>query len=79
MDLTTCPECGNLAEITARHVLESTDGPIEHAKVICVAHHWFVLPVASLATVEHQSGAAPAVRPGRTTSPGRAVFWPRSR
>ena len=48
MDLTTCPECGNAAEITARHVFESTDGPIEHAKVVCVDRHWFVLPVASL-------------------------------
>jgi hypothetical protein len=50
MDLTTCPECGNLAEIQWRDVLESTDGPIEHAKVVCVARHWFVLPVSSLAT-----------------------------
>jgi hypothetical protein len=50
MDLTTCPECGNLAEIQWRDVLESTDGPIEHAKVVCVARHWFVLPVASLAS-----------------------------
>jgi len=50
MDLTTCPECGNLAEITSRDVFESTDGPIEHAKVVCVARHWFVLPVANLET-----------------------------
>ena len=50
MDLTTCPECGNAAEILWREVLESTDGPIEHAKVRCVAFHWFVLPVAHLAT-----------------------------
>ena len=33
MDLTTCPQCGNAAEITERDVLESTDGPVEHAKV----------------------------------------------
>ena len=50
MDLTTCPECGNAAEILWRDVLESTDGPIEHAKVLCIDHHWFVLPVAHLAT-----------------------------
>jgi hypothetical protein len=48
MDLTSCPECGNAAEMVARDVLESTDGPIEHAKVVCVAGHWFVLPVAAL-------------------------------
>jgi hypothetical protein len=49
MDLTTCPDCGNAAEIQWRDVLESTDGPVEHAKVVCVERHWFVLPVASLA------------------------------
>ena len=61
MDLTTCPECGNAAEITARDVFESTDGPIEHVKVVCVAQHWFVLPVAYLATARH-----PALEPTRT-------------
>jgi hypothetical protein len=49
MDLTTCPECGNAAEILWRDVLESSDGPIEHAKVVCVDRHWFLMPVASLA------------------------------
>jgi len=50
MDLTTCPECGNAAEIQWRDVLESTDGPVEHAKVLCVERHTFLLPVASLAS-----------------------------
>jgi len=50
MDLTTCPECGNAAEILWRDVLESSDGPIEHAKVVCVDRHWFLMPVASLAS-----------------------------
>ena len=53
LDLTTCPECGNAAEIVARDVLESTDGPVEHLKVVCVARHWFVMPVASLRTPSH--------------------------
>jgi hypothetical protein len=55
MDLTTCPECGNAAEILRRDIFESTDGPIEHAKVRCVEFHWFLLPVASLASprLEH--------------------------
>ncbi len=50
MDLTTCPECGTPAEVVDRHVLESTDGPVEHARVRCVARHLFFLPVASLVT-----------------------------
>ena len=48
MDLTACPECGHPAEIEWRTVLESTDGPIEHARVSCVRRHWFLLPVERL-------------------------------
>jgi hypothetical protein len=50
MEMTTCPECGAPAEIVDRHVLESTDGPVEHARVRCVARHHFFLPLASLVT-----------------------------
>lgn len=49
MDLTVCPECGAQAEVRWRAVLESTDGPIEHAKVLCRFRHWFLLPVSDLA------------------------------
>ena len=35
-DITTCPACGGLAHVQWRDVFESTDGPIEHAKVLCV-------------------------------------------
>lgn len=57
MDMTTCPECGVPAEVRDRHVLFSTDGPIEHARVRCVGGHCFFLPVSSL------SGRTPNVRP----------------
>ena len=43
--LTACPECGAPAEMESRFVLESTDGPIEHARVRCLRGHWFVLAV----------------------------------
>jgi hypothetical protein len=49
MDLTNCPQCGELAEVEWREVMESTDGPIEHAKIRCVRRHWFLMPVAALA------------------------------
>jgi hypothetical protein len=39
MDLTVCSECAAPAEIEWRAVLESTHGPIEHAKVLCVNQH----------------------------------------
>jgi hypothetical protein len=49
MDATTCPGCGAPAEVTDRDVLESTDGPIEHVRVVCVRRHWFLLSTESLA------------------------------
>jgi hypothetical protein len=48
IDTTACPECGELAEVQWRAVLESTDGPVEHAKTACVRRHWFLLPLARL-------------------------------
>ncbi len=59
MDATTCPECGAPAEVTDRFTLESTDGPIEHVRVHCVARHWFLLSTASLA--RYRAAARPAV------------------
>jgi len=53
MDTTLCPECGALAEVLWRAVMESTDGPVEHARISCVRRHWFLLPVA------HLGGATP--------------------
>ncbi len=47
-DRTTCPECGADAVVEWRAGLESTDGPVEHAKVSCSQRHWFLLPVALL-------------------------------
>ena len=48
MDLTLCPQCGALAEVLWREVMESTDGAVEHAKISCVQRHWFLLQVAHL-------------------------------
>jgi hypothetical protein len=48
MDLTTCPHCGSIAEVLDRFVLESTDGALEHARIRCIAGHWFLLRAASL-------------------------------
>ena len=62
MDLTVCPECGAQAEVRWRAVLESTDGPIEHAKVLCILRHWFLLPVSDLATRRPSPKCATAVR-----------------
>lgn len=42
--LTACPECGGSAEITELVLLDSTDGPVEHARVECAHRHWFLMP-----------------------------------
>jgi hypothetical protein len=49
LDLTRCPDCGAPAEVEWRAVMESTDGPVEHARLRCLHGHWYLLPVASLA------------------------------
>ena len=51
VDLTTCPACGDSAEVQWRSVLESTHGPTEHVKVLCLRRHWHLMPVAMLPTV----------------------------
>ena len=48
IDMTVCLECGEAAEVLWRNVLCSTDGPIEHAKVLCVRNHCFLVPVEAL-------------------------------
>jgi hypothetical protein len=52
LDLVVCPECAAPAEVVDRFALPSTDGPVEHVKVLCVVRHWFVLPVAALPAVD---------------------------
>jgi hypothetical protein len=66
VQFTTCPACGEVAEIVHRTVLESTDGPIEHAKVRCTASHHFLLPTACLdQRTEPRPHAVSTVRPRR--------------
>ena len=56
---TTCPDCGEIAEIRDRFVLPSTSGPVEHVQMLCLRRHGFVLPTASL-----ERAAAPTAEPG---------------
>jgi hypothetical protein len=49
-DLVGCPACAAPAEVVDRYVLESTDGPIEHATVVCAIRHRFTVLVERLAT-----------------------------
>jgi hypothetical protein len=62
MELTHCPECSLPAEIEWRAVVESTGGPVEHARIRCVHRHWFLLPVASLESAPPSRTAYAATR-----------------
>lgn len=57
LDLAACPECAAPAEIVDRFVLDSTDGPIEHAIVLCALRHRFTVIVERLATNALPAGA----------------------
>ena len=48
LELTSCPECGALAEVNWRAELPSTSGPVEHAHVRCLNRHWFLMPTEGL-------------------------------
>lgn len=41
MQLTTCAECGKPAEIDREQILESTNGPVLMARVLCIDGHWY--------------------------------------
>jgi uncharacterized protein YbaR (Trm112 family) len=50
LDLVACPACAAPAEVVERYVLDSTDGPIEHATVRCSERHRFTVLVERLVT-----------------------------
>lgn len=70
IDITTCPECGEPAEVQWRDALESTDGPVEHVKIMCVRRHWFLLPVSMLAA-QHEEVPAPTTATSTPSTPAR--------
>lgn len=50
VETTGCATCGAPSEVLDRYVLDSTDGPIEHIKVVCVRRHWYTVAVERRAT-----------------------------
>jgi len=44
VELTACPECGEVAEVTDRFTLLSTSGPVVHVRVSCIMGHRFTVP-----------------------------------
>jgi hypothetical protein len=60
MTYTRCPECKRPAKIIDRFWLGSTDGGLEHLKIVCLGGHWFT-PMAQ--EVETFSGPVPQSAP----------------
>lgn len=73
MDTTGCPEpgCGLPAEILDRAVLRSTDGLIEHARVVCLGGHRFFTPIEMLPQRADPCGARRSVIAFATPAGGR--------
>jgi len=44
--------CGLPAEVEVRYTMESTDGPLESAKIRCPRGHWFNGPIEALSATE---------------------------
>ena len=51
-EIIACPEpdCLAPAEVVDRFTLASTDGPVDHAKTMCLAGHGFTPPLDTVAT-----------------------------
>lgn len=62
-DTILCPQCGAPAQISERFWLDSTDGPVEHAKTGCERGHWFTPTVDSLHLQPATAAASPALVP----------------
>ena len=58
-----CPECGASAEIVDRFILESTEGPVEHAVVMCIDRHRLTMLVESMARRHPVVAAGPRRTP----------------
>jgi hypothetical protein len=51
--------CGLPAEVEHRYAVESTDGPLESAKIRCPLGHWFNGPIELLTWNKHPEADAP--------------------
>lgn len=86
MDNDGVTRCGLPAEVEYRYTLDSTDCPLEGAKIRCPAGHWFNGPIASLSMECSHGGQrqrirrpnnVPAYYQGRPASVWIAAMRPR--
>ncbi len=58
MDKSGSARCGLPAEVQGRYQMNSTDGPLESARIRCPRGHWFNGPVESLTLEERPDASA---------------------
>jgi len=73
-----CPEyldahgterCGLPAEVEDRYTMQSSDGPLDSAKIRCPRGHWFNGPVEALTWEKHPSASTlAATRPAKNVA-----------
>jgi hypothetical protein len=64
MDYALCPQCELPAEVIDRFSLPSTDGPIAHFKIACLAGHVFTPPAEDVTSLGADADAAAPLRIG---------------
>jgi hypothetical protein len=70
MDKSGAVRCGLPAEVEYRYTMNSTDGPLESAKISCPRRHHFNGPIEYLTLPEQP--AATAASAGRPSARGRS-------
>jgi hypothetical protein len=65
MDTHGTVRCGVPAVVEYRYTMESTDGPLESAKIRCVRGHVFNGPIESLTWDKQQPATIPTATVGR--------------
>ena len=63
LDTAGAARCGLPAEVEARYLMRSTDGPLECARIRCPCGHFFNGPIESLAIPEQLPAGVVSVGP----------------
>jgi hypothetical protein len=66
MDNTGAARCGLPAEVHYRYTMNSTDGPLESAKISCPRGHHFNGPIDCLTVPEQSAATAASASPARS-------------
>lgn len=61
--------CGLPAEVEYRYTVQSSDGPLESAKIRCPRGHWFNAPLQYLTVDEHYGQPAAQADGNKTRRP----------